>query len=238
MRDNWENDAGIDDRIRMFQKVTASKDPLDGAARSMIRSGLWEIGTIYHGIGDLLPSPRYVAKRLLALRKRSDAIPQDLQKWGWKEPNTHMVLHRLIEMYPNMKYVHVVRHGFDMAFSGNQQQVLNWSQLFGLPHSNGENPALAYKYWVLANRRAMKIGKILGPEKFMMIQFEELCAHPKNTTQKFMDFIGAKVENDVFEKMISIPKTPKSVGRYRKEDLSIFSAKDKLQLEEFGYRVD
>lgn len=235
MRANWSNPAEIDDRIRIFQKFTSTSEPMSAAERKLVMTGLWEIGVIYHGIADRFPSPKYVAKRIGALTKRGGQVPADMQKWGWKEPNTHMVLHRLIELFPEMKYVHVLRHGFDMAFSGNQQQVDNWSGLFDMPAVDG--PALAYKYWVKANRRAMELGAKMGPEKFMAIKFEDLCAEPEKVTRQFIDFLGADVDPDTFAKMISIPKTPRSVGRYKVEDLSCFSDQDVADLEEFGYSV-
>src|SRR5690606_37110457 len=40
--------------------------------------------------------------------------------WGWKEPNTHIYLPEILNFFPNIRYIHVIRHGLDMAFSGNK----------------------------------------------------------------------------------------------------------------------
>ena len=52
-----------------------------------------------------------------------------LTRWGWKEPNTHVILERMLNSFPQLKYIHVMRNGLDMAYSSNQQQLLLW----GLP---------------------------------------------------------------------------------------------------------
>ena len=81
--------------------------------------------------------------------------------WVWKEPNSHIYLPYLFRQYPALKYVHVIRHGLDLAFSINQVQLQNWSFLFGLkrPKSKSEVPAASLKYWVRANERAIDLGK-------------------------------------------------------------------------------
>jgi hypothetical protein len=53
-----------------------------------------------------------------------------LDGWGWKEPNTYIILEKLNEYYPNMKYIHLIRNGLDMAFSENQNQVKLWDLYF------------------------------------------------------------------------------------------------------------
>ncbi|MEL6868038.1 MAG: hypothetical protein AAFP19_26680, partial [Bacteroidota bacterium] len=69
-------------------------------------------------------------------------------KWGWKEPNSHIFLPYLIDYFKDLKYIYVVRHGLDMAFSKNQQQLVNWGPLFGIepPHS----PLAQFNYWLAA----------------------------------------------------------------------------------------
>ena len=50
--------------------------------------------------------------------------------WGWKEPSTHVILDRLLQNIPNMKYIHVARNGLDMAYSENQTQLALWGLSF------------------------------------------------------------------------------------------------------------
>ena len=63
---------------------------------------------------------------------RQPVIGSDKRRWGWKEPNTHIYLDHLADYFSNLKYIHTIRHGLDMAFSENQQQLYNWGPFFGL----------------------------------------------------------------------------------------------------------
>src|SRR5262245_36162922 len=48
-------------------------------------------------------------------RTAADGSACDHRRWGWKEPNTSVFLPQIADRFPRMKYVHVMRHGLDMA---------------------------------------------------------------------------------------------------------------------------
>ena len=52
--------------------------------------------------------------------------------WGWKVPGNHFILDHLAAAFPGLDYVHVIRHGIDMAFSANQNQVRDWGRHYGI----------------------------------------------------------------------------------------------------------
>jgi hypothetical protein len=54
------------------------------------------------------------------------SVDAPISMWGWKEPNTHVVLDRLWAELPRLKYVHVRRHGLDMAFSWASAWKSRW----------------------------------------------------------------------------------------------------------------
>ena len=87
--------------------------------------------------------------------------------WGWKEPNSHIFLNYLIRFFSDMKYIHVTRHGLDMAYSKNQNQVRIWGSQYGI-EKNGEahDPAVSFQYWSKANLRAINSAKELLPDRF------------------------------------------------------------------------
>jgi hypothetical protein len=43
----------------------------------------------------------------------------DQTRWGWKEPNSHIYLEYLAAFFGDIKYIHTIRHGLDMAFIWN-----------------------------------------------------------------------------------------------------------------------
>lgn len=82
---------------------------------------------------------------------------QQTEKWGWKEPNSHIVLDRLIGNFPNMKYIHVARNGLDMAHSTNQNQLKLWGKYF-LNEPFDISPQYSLKFWCIVHERVIRIG--------------------------------------------------------------------------------
>ena len=70
--------------------------------------------------------------RAASILKRAHITNNNIQPWGWKEPNSHIYIEQLGKYFPNAKYIHVMRNGLDMAFSNNQAQLYNWSWLYGI----------------------------------------------------------------------------------------------------------
>jgi hypothetical protein len=170
--------------------------------------------------------------------KRSRTSP-DQNRWGWKEPNSHIFLNYLADYFTNLKYIHTIRHGLDMAFSDNQQQLYNWGPNFGLPmpQTKLEEPASSLKYWIKSNNRVMKIGQKLGDHKFLVVNFDHLCISPESEIQKILSFLNVEPGVDDLETLIRIPKIPKSLGRYREYDISQFDPADLIELENLGFSV-
>jgi hypothetical protein len=159
------------------------------------------------------------------------------RRWGWKEPNTHIYLDHLADYFSNLKYIHTIRHGLDMAFSENQQQLHNWSPFFGLrlPASKFGVPASSFKYWIKSNKRAVEIGQKLGDQKFRVVNFDRLCMSPKSEIQKILSFLNIDLDAETLATLCRIPHRPKSLGRYRAHNISQFDPADLTELERLGF---
>lgn len=168
--------------------------------------------------------------------------PRKLQKyagWGWKEPNTHLFLDCLADYFKDLKYIHTLRHGLDMAFSKNQQQLYNWGPFFDVetPDTKAKEPAASLKYWVKSNKRILEFGKTLGDEKFLVVNFDKLCLSPRSEIQKIVSFLKIKPSGDNLEIAFHIPKRPKSLGRFREQNLGQFDPTDLYDLEALGFSL-
>ena len=160
--------------------------------------------------------------------------------WGWKEPNTHIYLEYLAAYYSSLRYIYLIRHGLDMAFSNNQQQLYNWGPLFGVeaPQSKAEEPAASLKYWLRANRQVLQVGRKLGQQKFMFVKFEDLCLDPEPVIQKIILFLSIAPSAEKLAAAMCIPQKPKSIGRYRLHDQSRFDPADIKAVVDLGFPVD
>lgn len=158
--------------------------------------------------------------------------------FGWKEPNTHVFLPQLATHLPNLKYVHVIRHGLDMALSANKQQLVNWGPHFGVKSNNFTTEVSAQlRYWLTANRRAVEIGREMGPDRFLLLNYDALCADFDDQIRVLGDFLDRPLsgqDRDAIQTQIDT----RSIGRYRFAPVSTFANCDREAVAAFGFEVD
>jgi hypothetical protein len=205
-----------------FATRVAAKMSLEIHAANKATRGLW-------------PFQRVQNMRRAARRR----LEKSYRGWGWKEPNSHIYLPHLFQQFPAVRYIHVIRHGLDMAFSINQVQLYNWSFLFGLkpPKTKLEVPAASLKYWVRANQRAIDFGKTLGPDHFLAVNFDQLCFSTSSEIKRILDFAGAKVSKEGFSRLCQLPQPQKSSGRYLRRECNVFDRHDVEAVRRFGFDV-
>src|SRR5271154_7602597 len=71
----------------------------------------------------------WAVRRLLASRGYD---PLAVAGWGWKEPNSLMLLPELDRAFPGLRLIHVLRDAEQVARGKNQSMVRNWSRYVGL----------------------------------------------------------------------------------------------------------
>lgn len=242
MKNHQKESAEIPQAISIFETAMTRRCNLKFEDYRFLLKAAWDwaiFGNHFGGIGasgrGLWPFKRVL--RMVGTKKMRDT---QFLRWGWKEPNSHIYIEYLDKYFKSFKYIHVIRHGLDMAFSRNQVQLYNWGQLFGIDgkHSALLMPQRALHFWIQANEKARMMGQKLGKDNFLVINFDELCRAPDIEVQRIIDFLDIHVNAGAFEKMRRMPKKPKTSGRYRNEDLTIFNEEDIQAVERFGFRVD
>jgi hypothetical protein len=188
--------------------------------------------SLWHGLWPLVR-----AWKILVTRAEP---PLQVRGWGWKEPNSHLYLKQLAEFFPTAKYIHTIRHGLDMAFSENRRQAQLWGWAFGVraPRSESDVPQATLEYWVKANQQAVEIGQTLGEKRFLLVNFDQLCAAPENGIRKLLSFLEIDVRQIDLARLMRIPTVPKSAGRHRQHDLSKFPPELIEAMAQFGFARD
>lgn len=182
-----------------------------------------------------LHSKEWLATRVERLLQRKVSSPEG-GKWGWKEPNTHIVLPALLQKWPGMKYIHVVRHGLDMAYSSNQNQLHLWGrQLLGEPVIE-INPVNSFRYWCAAHRRIARIGQTMG-DRFLMLNFDTLCQQPKTQLGLLFSFLEIDADTTMQNQLAAQVQKPDSLGRHRGQNLDYARPADLEFLAAMGYPV-
>lgn len=161
--------------------------------------------------------------------------PQLFKGWGWKVPPNFYILEHINNYFPHVKYIHVIRHGLDMAFSSNQNQLANWGFYFDINTKELLAPQASLKYWIEANKFAISIGGNFLQERFYLLNFDRLCEDPEEVVSDLCRFLEC---DDIEAKtLIGNINKPSSMGRYKHQDIDIFSKEDTEAVKKLGFFI-
>ena len=201
----------IEQRVWLFINAMRDRDTLPEELTSLL-----DAATRF----DRGPTLRQ--KVLQAARKTIDDpvyAVETASAWGWKQPNVQVMVPLIAPYLSGMKYIYVVRNGLDMAFGYNQNQLKYfWGDL--LLGSDAEaTPANALRYWVASYKRNRAYRTLLG-DRLYILNFDLLCANPRQELLKLNDFLGLNSFEDTLTSAESLVVTPGSTGRYKHHDCS------------------
>lgn len=217
--------------LRMFRR--AMEDGLAGNLPREAEERLRTIKVEARRTGESLGLTATTLEEFLSSRRYDR---RRFRGWGWKEPNTHVFLPQIAAAFPNLKYVHVIRNGLDMAFSSNQQQLANWGALIGRVDVDGVrlSPKMALDFWIAANRRATDIGNVLGPDMFHLLNYDRLCANPDEEIRSLLRFLrldGLGADPALLKQIVA----PVSVGRFKNHPDHGFTPDQLEAVRELGF---
>jgi hypothetical protein len=161
-------------------------------------------------------------------------------RWACKEPNCHIFLEEIAATFDDVRFLLVIRHGLDMAYSRNTQQACNWSGAYSLeplPTDVSPDPRYLFRYWAKANERALCLGKELLADRFLSVRLEDLCEAPLATIERIAAWACRSATPGALASLAQLPVLPKSTGRYRNEALWNLDPADHRALEIMGYSV-
>lgn len=157
--------------------------------------------------------------------------------WGWKLPVSFLIIDQLHARYPGARFIHVVRHGLDMAFSRNRNQLNNWGWRFGIepgPQQAPEQACLQLRYWIAANDAFRRYAaERLSRGQALMLRYDDLCRAPEPGIRDMADFVGADPAQA--GELASLVRPPRSLGRYREHDTTCFSRAELEAVGSFGF---
>jgi hypothetical protein len=163
------------------------------------------------------------AARQSICNTREDYRTYDL--WGWKQPNSHVLVPLLAQHLPKMKYIYVLRNGLDMAFSYNQNQLKYfWGDLM-LEGDTEPNPRNALRYWIASYKRICGDRALLG-DRLYLLNFDSLCRNPIEQLVRLNEFLSLDASQDSVEAIAGKITIPKSAGRHRFQDCSQLCSDD------------
>ena len=177
---------------------------------------------------------RQVSASLLRSRR---LVPEGAPLWGWKEPNSHILLDHLQAHFGDrLRYVHVIRNGIYMAYSANQAQVRRWGSRFGLT-GDVDTPVASLDYWIRSNELAIDRGRSMKPGSFLLVNHDRLCESPREQVARLVEFLGVPVSEQELQMLIELPQPPKPVGISHEAMITEFGEERLARVEALGFTL-
>jgi Sulfotransferase family len=227
-------------------------------ARILQRAGLY-VGTSLNESNDAIEFGEYSDRWINRyLRFRDVGLPPDLEndmlgdlhavlarhlvplgpttrRWGWKEPRSIYLLPFFTRHFPELRFLHVVRDGRDMALSSNQNQLRMHGAAVGVTEGGRSVPEQSIALWSWINLETARYGENVLGKRYFRIRFEDFCCEPVAVTAAMFGFFGLDADPEMAIEEVSPPPT---VGRWRDADRALV---DRLHLiggealNELGY---
>ena len=102
------------------------------------------------------------------------------------------------ELFPDARFVLLVRHGLDVAYSLAERRYRFAALDRHLAATKGDLPVAAARFWSAQNDK-MEAFRLAHPESCMRVRYEDLTAHPEPTLRKVFAFVGEAWEPAVVE---------------------------------------
>jgi hypothetical protein len=117
-------------------------------------------------------------RRVFALYARLSGKP----RYGDKTPRYVLHITQLANLFPEARFVHIIRDGRDVTMS---QMEKSWGA------NNAVEGALIWTERVMAGRQA---GRMLGPTRYHEIQYERLLDDPEGAARSLCEFIDVQFD--------------------------------------------
>ncbi len=136
------------------------------------------------------------------MRRGTGKWRDDLVAIGEKNPAEYTIPEMqelLLEVFPEAKYIHLIRHPAAACQSQAGYKHINAGNNFlTLPKEWRDELELHYKRWVAIERRVLDF-KLLAP--VLTIRYEDLCSHPVREAHRIYKFFGV-VSTDYIDRRI------------------------------------
>lgn len=116
---------------------------------------------------------------------RLEIAPSGKPRWGDKTPMYYACWRRLLGLFPGSKLVHIIRDGRDVSRS---LERLGW---------HGATTADRAAYWRERVEHAHAAARELGPERNLIIRYEDLVLETRPTLAAICTFLGERLEPEM-----------------------------------------
>jgi hypothetical protein len=176
----------------------------------------------------------------LTIEEHRAAIENRQAMWGWKAPRTILIFPFVHELFPDMRAIHLVRDGRDMAYSKNQQQMRRHGpQLLDPDQNDASDPVRSIAFWARVNTAAASYGEGELGDNYLRMRYEDVCGDPAAAVVQLLDFVDSPVSRESMQRVAALKIRPStSIGRWREHDPAELDSLQSIAgdaLRRFGY---
>ena len=154
----------------------------------------------------------------------------------FKEPHAIQLIEPIFKVWPDIKFIHVVRHGLEWAYGSEHWQYKDFAAPLNSKMFPREmTPVSRFEYWCYI-QRVMKNYATIYP--VYTLNYNAMIEEPQKEIGGLLDFaeveaVGADSELGI--DILNIPKRPVSWKCHKKEDLSWFTQEHEEELRRHGF---
>ena len=124
--------------------------------------------------------------------------------WGWKDPRTSFTFPIWLRIFPNARFLHIVRNGIDVAISthrrAHKQRTKLWKRIFPLDYSPLTLDFLyCFELWEKYVTFILEYKEIIHSSNYLEMRYEDLLASPIVHLQKITNFIGYPITGEALK---------------------------------------
>lgn len=177
------------------------------------------------------------------------------QPWGFKDPCTTYTLKYWLDIFPQARVIHIMRHGVDVAVSlekrreravaANLDRYGRRRRFYlchpGAPKRRGLAPQPrcrtldgSLSLWEAYVERASSHVAALGSQA-IQLQYEDLLRAPRTTLDRILSFADVEVEADDFPGKVADLDPKRAHAWTRDEEICEFARANQNRLRRWGY---
>lgn len=190
---------------------------------------------------DLTQSPypiagAFVNKLFTPAMQRNGAA-----RWGEKTPRNIFYIDYLWRMFPNMKFIHILRDGRDVVASMLENRFWPVAPSAEFPGTLSLQGTMTFEkavdYWVEMLRVSRQVAGYVPAENYKEIRLEDLAENPTGTLRDLMHFIGEPFDPNLLKYDLSRAHAGRWKQDFSSDQIAYFHAKAGDMLREIGYEV-
>jgi hypothetical protein len=160
------------------------------------------------------------------------------EHWGWKDPRTTFTWPIWHSLYPNCKFIHMVRNGIDVAESLRVREHKRLRNLNRMKHFSGRCLSIegGFSLWEEYVKNGIALENVL-PKQCLRVKYEDLLEKPQENIHAILKFIDKANNKDLTQRIIS-RNFAREIHRFQvNEKLVRFYNENKKNylLEQLGY---